>query len=202
LYFGEYGNHVIRKVDVNGVITTVAGIGGSPGFSGDGGHAMNARLHRPVRIVIDTTGNLYFADHGNHVIRKVDVNGIITTVAGIGGSSGFSGDGGLATSAKLSSPGGVFVDDSGNLYLTDAGNSVIRKVALPTAEPTAIPTVVPTYVKPSLSPTKTAKPTRRPTFKPSFKPTSRPSRRPSVAPSPQPRTKAPKTDKPTRKSKG
>jgi hypothetical protein len=186
----------------NGVITTVAGTVESFGFSGDGGLATNARLNYPHGVFGDTLGNMYIADLSNHVVRKVDVNGVITTVAGTGGSAGFSGDGGLATNARLNYPAGVFVDTSGNMYIPDAWNHVIRKVTLPTVVPTAMPTLVPTYVKPSLSPTKAAKATRHPSLKPSFKPTSRPSRRPTVAPSPQPRTKAPNTDKPTRKNKG
>ena len=125
---------------------------------------------------------MYIADLWNHVIRKLDVNGVITTVAGIGGSAGFSGDGGPATSARLNGPTEVFVDTSGSMYISDAANHVIRKVTyVPTADPIAIPTLVPTYGKPSLSPTKGAKPTLRPTFKPSFKPTLRPSKRPTAS---------------------
>jgi hypothetical protein len=201
IYISDYGNHAIRKVDVSGVITTIAGTGGSPGFSGDGGFATNARLNYPLRVIVDSSRNIYISDQWNHVFRKVDASGVITTIAGIGGSPGFSGDGGLATSAQLYYPAGAFVDTSGNVYISDAVNNAIRKVTLPTAEPTAIPTLEPTYAKPTLLPTNTAKPTRRPTVKPSFKPTLRPSKRPTEAPSPQPRTKAPKTDKPTRKSK-
>ncbi len=202
MYIADRINRVIRKVDVSGVITSVAGNGGSSGFSGDGGLATSARLFEPIGVFVDVSGNIYIADASNHVIRKVDVSGVITTVAGTGGPSGFSGDGGPAINAQLFSPYGVFVGVSGNMYIADCNNNVIRKISGFTAELTATPTFVPTYAEPTLSPTKAAKPTRRPTVKPSFKPTSHPSKRPTTAPSPQPRTKTPKTDKPTRKSKG
>jgi hypothetical protein len=153
-------------------------------------------------MFVDTSGHMYISDLENNAIRKVDVSGVITTVAGIGGSAAFSGDGGLATSARLWNPAGVFVYTSGNIYISDRNNNAIRKVSVFTAEPTAMPTLLPTYVEPTLFPTKAGKPTRRPTVKPSFKPTSRPSKRPTAAPSFRPNTKAPKTDKPTRKSKG
>jgi sugar lactone lactonase YvrE len=130
LYIADTGNCRIRKVS-NGVITTVAGIGcnysyeGGDPFSGDGGPATSAQLSGPWGVALDSAGNLYIGDGPD--IRKIS-NGVITTVAG-NGTTGFSGDGGPATSAQLSEPYGVAVDSSGNLYISDSGNNRIRKVS-------------------------------------------------------------------------
>lgn len=121
------GNHCIRKVDTSNIITTVAGICLSPGYSGDGGPATSAQLFTPYEVAIDTPGNIFIADFSNHRIRKVATNGIITTVAG-NGTAGYSGDGGPATSAKLYHPGGVAIDSLGNIYIADQYNHRIRKV--------------------------------------------------------------------------
>ncbi len=126
LYFTEQNNHRIRKVDTDGWITTVAGTG-TQGYSGDGGQATRARLSGPRGVALDTAGNLYFADSGNHRIRKVNTDGWITTVAGTG-TQGYSGDGGQATRARLSIPTGVALDGLGNLYFADTDNHRIRKV--------------------------------------------------------------------------
>ena len=113
-------------MDTSGTITTIAG-SGPRGFSGDGGPATAARLNSPADVAVDGSGNLYIADTGNDRIRKVDTSGTITTIAG-SGASGFSGDGGPATAARLNSPADVAVDGSGNLYIADTGNDRIRKV--------------------------------------------------------------------------
>ena len=110
----------------NGVITTVAG-NGTNGYSGDGGAATNAQLNYPTRVAVDASGNLFIADSGNSRIREVQVNGIISTVAG-NGTNGYSGDGGAATNAQLNSPGGMAVDASGNLFIADLANNRVRKV--------------------------------------------------------------------------
>jgi sugar lactone lactonase YvrE len=123
LYIADTGNNRIRKVDTNGVITTVAGTNKS-GFSGDGGTATNAMLYSPAGVAVDSSGNLYIADYSNNRIRKVDTNGVITTVAG-GGSGG---DGGAATSAGLFDPSGVALDAFGDLFIADYNNNRIRKV--------------------------------------------------------------------------
>ena len=127
LYIADYQNNVIRKVDPTGIITTVAGEYSRGGtFYGDGGAATSAGLAGPISVAIDSQGNLYIADQGNQRIRKVTTDGNIHTFAG-NGTSGYSGDGGAATSAELCYPGYVTVDSSGNVYITDY-NNVVRKV--------------------------------------------------------------------------
>ncbi|EDN71345.1 receptor protein kinase [Beggiatoa sp. PS] len=136
LYIADTLNHRIRKVDSNGIITTVAGIG-KAGNTGDNGLATAAKLRNPTAIVFDNNGHLYIADSGNHRIRKVSgqrtrkpsANSIITTVAG-NGRSGYQGDNGPATGARLSNPTGLAVDSQNNLYIADTDNHRIRKVDL------------------------------------------------------------------------
>ena len=125
IYISDQGVNVIRKVTPAGIISTIAGTG-SFGFSGDGGPALLAHFSGAGGMAIDNSGNLYVADFGNQRIRKINSSGIITTVAG--SSSVFLGDGGPATQASLSSPTGVCVDNLGNFYIADMGNSRIRKV--------------------------------------------------------------------------
>lgn len=129
LYVADYMNHVISKITPQGVVSTYAGISGTPGYDGDGGPATSAHLYDPFGLTFDSTGNLYIADTLNNVIRKVDVNGIITTVAG-NGTAGYSGDGSLATDAELYNPLGVLADTAGNLYVADSFNNVVRFVTL------------------------------------------------------------------------
>jgi len=126
LYIADTFNHRVRKIDSSGIITTIAGTG-SPGYSGDGGQAIHAQLDHPFGIDLDHQGNIYFIDLYNQVIRKVDPDGIITTVAGNGNNSD-GGDGGPAIQASFNYPYGVAVDDSGNLYIADTFNCRIRKV--------------------------------------------------------------------------
>jgi hypothetical protein len=126
LYIADNGNQRVRKVNSSGMITTVAGTG-TGGFSGDGGPATSAMLNGADDVAVDDSSNLYIVDNGNQRVRKVDGSGTITTVAGTG-SSGFSGDGGPATSAELANPGNVAVDGSGNLYIGDTSNHRVRKV--------------------------------------------------------------------------
>ena len=126
LFIADKYNQRIRKVDTQGIITTVAG-NGTMGFGGDGGLATEASLYNPLGMAVDSSGNLFIADSNNYRVRKVDPQGIITTVAG-SGKGGFSGDGGPAISANLLSPTGVAVDFAGNLYIADEYNYRIRKV--------------------------------------------------------------------------
>jgi len=132
LYVADQGGHKIRKIDPSGIISTVAGTGADVGFvadfSGDGGPATEADLNQPTAVTVDGAGNIYIADQFNQRIRKVDNSGIITTIAGTG-MAGFSGDGGPAISANLNYPGGLVVDQNGDLYFCDPGNNRIRKIS-------------------------------------------------------------------------
>jgi uncharacterized repeat protein (TIGR01451 family) len=123
LYIADYGNQRIRKVSTAGAISTVAG-----GNTGDGGPAPFAGLNEPTGVSPDDAGNVYVADAANHRVRKIAANGEISTVAGTG-IPGYSGDGGLASNAQLSSPQGVLADNAGNLFVADSGNNRVRKVS-------------------------------------------------------------------------
>jgi sugar lactone lactonase YvrE len=122
----DEGNCRIRKISAKGIITTVAGTG-ICGYSGDGGPAKSAMIRFPIGLVFDGKGNLLFSDVGNSRIRKISTSGTITTIAG-NGTSGYSGDGGLAIRASLANPQGISVDPLGNLYIADSSNYVIRMV--------------------------------------------------------------------------
>ena len=133
LYIADTNHSVIRKVDTGGNLTTFAGTGtaceGSLASCGDGGAAISAELNYPYAIVLDGAGNLYIADTGDDVVRRVDAaTQIITTVAGCTACGSYSGDGGPATGAGLNGPFGVALDGAGNLYIADYGNNVVRKV--------------------------------------------------------------------------
>ncbi len=134
LYIADSYNDCIRKVDPSGIITTVAG-NGMQGYMGDGGPATQASLFVPVGIGVDAAGNLYISDTNNYRIRKVDQDGIITTVAGGGVPESewprYAGDGSSPTEAVLDRPEAMVVDPPGNLYISDTGNRRIRKVAPP-----------------------------------------------------------------------
>jgi trimeric autotransporter adhesin len=128
IYIADSSNNCIRMViKSTGIITTAAGTGVS-GYSGDGGQATSAQLSNPHGIAVDVLGNIYIADSSNNCIRMVTTStGIITTVAGTG-ASGYSGDGGQATSAQLSKPHDIAVDALGNIYIADTYDSRIRMV--------------------------------------------------------------------------
>ena len=136
LYFSEYGNNVIRKINTSGIITTVAGKD-TAGYSGDNGQATNAKLNSPIGVAVDDSQNIYIADKRNHVIRKVNSVGIISTIAGTG-IAGFLGDGGRGDSAQLNNPSDLAIDRQGNLIIGDEYNSAIRKLNLTTGIITTI----------------------------------------------------------------
>ena len=128
LYFCDTGNAMIFRVNPDGGLSIVAGTG-SAGYSGDGGPATKAKITRPRGLAFDVWGNLFFVDSGNYCIRKVDANGIISTVAGMPGIKGFDGDGQLARYATLIDPYGICFDAEGNLYIADSGANAVRKVS-------------------------------------------------------------------------
>ena len=150
LFIADSANHRLRKVDPQGIITTIAGSGptglGGGSFSGDGGPATEAQLSFAKGVVVDAAGNLFIGDTFNHRVRKVDTEGIITTVAGSRPTGsifagGFSGDGGPATEAQLNTPAGVALDAAGNLFIADHGNNRVRKV-FGVAAPSPVSTLV------------------------------------------------------------
>lgn len=126
LLITDQSAHVIRRVTPAGVISTIAGTGNSPGFSGDGGPATSAQLNGPLFVTVDAAGNIYISEPEGYRIRKITPAGTISTFAGTG-SSGSTGDGGAATSAQLL-PFGLAVDSSGSLYVSDPLNNNIRKI--------------------------------------------------------------------------
>jgi len=127
LYICDMSNHVIRRVDTNGIITTVVGTG-RKGYSGDGGPALKAELNEPYEIRFDAGGAMYFVEMPNHIVRRVHATTrVISTVAGAG-KAGFSGDRGPAINAALNQPHSIQLDSTGNLYICDIGNHRIRKV--------------------------------------------------------------------------
>ena len=126
LYIADRDNSVIREVTADGKISTFAGTG-TRGFSGDGGKGALAQLNYPTAITFDQDGNLYIADCNNNRIRKVTPAGNISSVAG-NGTPGYSGNTKPAVSAQLHHPNGVAFGNSGNLYISDSDNNVIRQV--------------------------------------------------------------------------
>ena len=126
LYVADTWDDRIRKINVDGTISTVAGTG-EEGQSGDGGPATEARLNKPRGLAVDAAGILYISDSDNQRVRRVGPDGTISTVAGTG-DRGYSGDGGPATEADLNSPGALSVDADGNLYFADAWNRIVRRV--------------------------------------------------------------------------
>ncbi len=135
LYIADTANNVVRMVPPGGAtITTYAGDNALiPGFAGDGGQANIATLYAPAGLAMDSSGNLYIADNKDNRVRKVigvgqTGAGIISTVAG-SATSGFAGNGGIATQAHLDGPRGLAIDSNGTLYIADSGSNMIRKVA-------------------------------------------------------------------------
>jgi len=126
LYISQPAFNQVVKVDPSGIVTKIAG-NGSAGFSGDGGLAINAELNDPRDLCFDSFGNLYFTDLGNNRVRKIDTNGIISTLVGNGLPYDI-GDGGSVINASIYSPSGMTLDNKGNLYVL-TGNHLVRKIS-------------------------------------------------------------------------
>jgi len=127
VYISDERNNCIREINTSGIMTTIAGADTMAGYSGDGGPATAAKLNAPFGLTTDTLGNIFIAEWGNNIIRKIDASGTISTIAG-GGTAGL-GDGGAATAAVLDHPMGVALQGAGNLLIADFGNSRIRQVS-------------------------------------------------------------------------
>ena len=126
LYIADEYNHRVRKIDITGTISTIAGTGIS-GYTGDGIAATASGLNDPYGIAFDVAGNIYISDNNQSRIRKVDAAGIITTIAGTG-TGGYTGDGIPATAAELFGPDGLKVDGSGNIFFADLRNNSVRRI--------------------------------------------------------------------------
>ena len=125
VYISDTDHHRIRAV-IGGIVTTVAGTG-TPGFSGDGGPGTQAQLNFPYGLAVDRTGALYVADLGNNRVRRIGLDGVITTVAG-NGQSGSASDG-TAADASLASPRNLVLDGEGNLYISEFEGHRVRRVS-------------------------------------------------------------------------
>lgn len=126
LYIADTDNHRIRAVDATGTIRTASGTGTGT-YSGDGGPATSAALNAPYQLACAPDGRLYLTDTGNHRIRMIRPDGMISTVAGTG-TGGYSGDGGPAVQAQIGDPQALALDPAGNLYIAERYNNRIRKI--------------------------------------------------------------------------
>lgn len=128
VYIADNANHRIRRIDPQGKITTFAGTGFA-GYSDDGTKARACRMYYPYGIFIDSKDNVYYTDNENALLRKIDKEGTVTTLVGVPGKKGYSGDGGQALKARMSNPGGLTMNKSGDLFLADYGNNAVRKIS-------------------------------------------------------------------------
>ncbi len=127
VYVADLGNACVRRVDANGVITTIAGGGSTPISATSGIAATSAKLTAPRNVAVDAGGNVYISDFNAHQVYQLSPSGLLTVLAGTG-TAGFSGDGGGATLAQISYPGGLATDAAGNVYIAESGNGNIRRV--------------------------------------------------------------------------
>ncbi|MFO1500396.1 MAG: hypothetical protein U1G07_18755 [Verrucomicrobiota bacterium] len=123
-YVADWGNHTIRKITPEGIVTTLAGLAGSSGSSN--GEGREARFHGPQGVAVGAAGSIYVADSGNHLIRKISPTGTVTTLAGLASVPGS--DDGTGGSARFNYPTGVALDSANNVYVADAANHMIRKI--------------------------------------------------------------------------
>ena len=123
VYVADLGNNLIRKINLNGIVTTLAGSGAKGAANGPG---PNASFSAPSGIAVDAAGNVYVADYGNHLIRKITPDGVVSTLAGSGAPGAADGQG---TAASFFSPTGVATDVAGNVYVADYGNNLVRKIS-------------------------------------------------------------------------
>jgi sugar lactone lactonase YvrE len=131
LYIADQNNSTIRKITANGTVTTLAGLAGTTGCNDGLGN--QARFNYPASVAVDKAGNVYVADTYNATIRKISPAGLVTTFAGLAGQVGIAE--GPGPSARFNNPNGVAMDQAGNLYVTDTGNSTVRKYAPAEIEP-------------------------------------------------------------------
>jgi TolB-like protein/sugar lactone lactonase YvrE len=140
VYAADFGNHTVRKITPDGVVTTLSGKAGNPG-SNDG-PAADARFCAPYSVAADATGNVYVADTSNHTIRKIGVDGIVSTIAGLAGNVGNRD--GVGNLARFAIPAAVSLDAAGNIYVADFGNYAVRKIS-----PAAVVSTVTSRASPS-----------------------------------------------------
>ncbi len=130
IYVSDSANDTLRKVTPSGVVSTLAGL---PGYAGStDGNGNDARFWNPQGLAVDNRGNIYVADTGNNTVRKITPMGVVTTLAGLAGTSGTTD--GIGKEARFNSPGGVAVDRTGNVYVADTNNHAVRKIAFSTSE--------------------------------------------------------------------
>jgi len=120
----DTGNHTIRKVTADGIVTTLAGLAGASGSTDASGSA--ARFNSPMAVALDSAWNVYVADSGNHTIRKITSSGDVTTLAGLAGSPGNTD--GTGSAARFNNPTGIAIDEKGCIYIADTGNHTIRLI--------------------------------------------------------------------------
>src|SRR5664280_1795155 len=125
-YVADAGNNTVRKITPAGAVTTVAGVGMMPSAGSTDATGVSARFNLPNNTAVDSSGNIYVADGGNHIIRKIDTNGAVTTVAGVAGVRGIAD--GTGSAAFFNYPAGLAVDSSGNIYEAEPGSTTIRKI--------------------------------------------------------------------------